>query len=152
MDLKHDARGSTLVEAVVAGTASLILLAHRLGTRAEQSIMATTLATARLQTLRATPWTYDLAGGVPVVPSLAQAPPDALDRNTPGFWQAVDDTGAPLGSTGAEHASFVVRWAPRPLDLGGIDARGLEVCVFAWPASDAAAPLVCVASVRARQP
>jgi hypothetical protein len=161
MDQTHGERGATLIEVVVAasllvtlatGTASLILLGHRLGARAEQAMAATTLAAARLEALRAIPWEYAIGGDGPEVAALAYAPSDALDRNTPGLWQATDEAGRPAGMAGSSGAAFVVRWAVWPLTAGPPDARAIEVCVFAWPGAERTPPLACLASARARQP
>jgi hypothetical protein len=161
MDLTHHERGATLIEAVVAasvlvtvatGTASLILLGHTLGVRADQAMAATTLAAARLHALRAIPWDYAIGGDAPEVAALAFAPADALDRNTPGFWQATDEAGRPVGMPRSGGAAFVVRWAVWPVTAGPPDARATEVCVFEWPGAERTPPLTCLASARARQP
>ena len=107
----RDQHGTTLLEAVVAagllvtvsaGTASLIVLAHRVGAQTEQGMTATTLAAARLQALRAVPWRYEIDGSVPEVSALAYSPPDALDRNTTGYWDVIDESGRPLASSEAK--------------------------------------------------
>ena len=161
MNLTHRERGATLVEAIVAsallvtlvtGTASLILLARRLGERAEQSMAATSLAAARLQALRAIPWDQGLEGTASDPVALALSQPDTLDRNVPGQWQLTDPSGRLIGTNDAGRPAFVVRWAIWPLTTGAPDARAIEVCVFAWHGSDQTPPLTCLASARARQP
>lgn len=161
MNSTHGERGATLVEAIVAGAllvtlvtgaASLILLGHRLGVRAEQSMAATSLAMARLQVLRAIPWDYDVSGAAPEVPALAYAPSDALDRNVPGYWEVTDESGRVVGTPGSAAAAFVIRWALWPVAAGTSDARAIEVCVYPWPDADQALPLACLASARTRQP
>jgi hypothetical protein len=157
----RDQHGTTLLEAVVAasllvtvsaGTASLIVLAHRVGVQTEQGMTATTLAAARLQALRAVPWHYEIDGSLPEVSVLAYSPPDALDRNATGYWDVIDESGGLLGSSEAEGAAFVRRWAVWPVTSGAAQARALEVCVFAWPADGNPVPLACLAGVRTRQP
>jgi hypothetical protein len=154
-------RGTTLLESIVAasllatiavGTASLILLARRLGDRAEQLITATTLAAARLEALRAIPWQYDIDGAVPEVSGLALSPPDALERNSTGFWDAIDESGRPRSSPAEPGAAFVRRWAIVSAVAGPAQARGIEVCVFRLPAERDSVPLACLASARTRQP
>lgn len=161
MDLTHRERGATLVEAIVAsallvtlaiGTASLIVLGRRLSERTEQSMAATSLATARLQALRAIPWDHGLDGAASEAAALAYSPPDALDRNVPGQWQATDPSGRPIGAGGSGGAVFVIRWAIWPVTAGTPDARAIEVCVFPWPGADQTLPLTCLASARTRQP
>jgi hypothetical protein len=160
-DCARQERGTTLLEAVVAvgllvsivaGTASLVLLARRLGAQAETAMAATTIAAARLEALRAVPWEYDLAGGAPEAAALAVAPAEALDRNVPGFWDGLDDAGRLLGVPGSAAAAFVRRWAVWAVPVSRGEVAALHVCVFAWPAREGAPPLVCLASVRARQP
>jgi hypothetical protein len=154
-------RGATLIEAVIAGgllvtlaagTATLITLARRLGVRSEQLMAATSIATARLQSLRAIPWDYDLAGAANEVTPLALAPAGALDRNTPALFENTDDAGQAVTFPGASAPAFTVRWAVWPAPGGSGEARSIEVCVFSWPAAEGAPPLVCLASARARQP
>jgi hypothetical protein len=160
MTSRESERGTTLIEAVVAagllatvaaGTASLIALARRLGHDAEQTAVATALASGRLQALRAVPWRYGMDGSAPEVPALAYSPPDALDRNAPGFWDVLGVDGRMLDEH-APGAAFVRRWAIRPVLAGPAQARALEVCVFKPPAALPSVPLSCVASVRTRQP
>jgi len=154
-------RGTTLLESIVAasllatiavGTASLILLARRLGDRAEQLITATTLAAARLEALRAIPWHYDIAGAVPDIASLSLSPPDALERNSTGFWDAIDEAGRPRSSPAEPLAAYVRRWAIVPALTGAAQARGIEVCVFRLPVEQTPVPLACLVSARTRQP
>jgi hypothetical protein len=152
-------RGTTLLEAIVAasllatiavGTASLILLARRLGERAEQLMTATTLAAARLEALRSIPWVYDIGGAVPEVADLSLSPPDALERNATGFWDATDGSGRPLSSS--TEPAFLRRWAIASAVAGPAQARGIEVCVFTWPVERNPVPLACLAGARTRQP
>jgi type II secretory pathway pseudopilin PulG len=154
-------RGTTLLESIVAasllatiavGTASLILLARRLGDRAEQLITATTLAAARLEALRAIPWQYDITGAVPDLASLSLSPPDALERNSNGFWDAIDEAGRPRSGPAEPLAAFVRRWAIVPAVTGAAQARGIEVCVFRLPVERNPVPLACLVSARTRQP
>lgn len=160
IDIKQE-RGTSLIEAVVAasllvtivaGTASLTVLARRLGAQTELGVAATLAASGRLQALRAVPFGYDLLGGAPDVPALAYTSLDALDQNTPGFWDALDESGQPVVAAAEGAPTFVRRWAIWPVSLGSGEARAVEVCVFAWPAPAGAPPLTCLAAVRTRQP
>lgn len=153
-------RGTTLLEAVfaagllttlVAGTASLILLAHRVGVQTEQSTTATLLAAARLQALRAVPWRYEIDGTTPAVASLADSPPDALEHDVSGYSDVTDDAGRVVDGHESGRA-FVRRWAISPLFSGATQSRTIEVCVFAWPADRHPQPLACLTGVRTRQP
>jgi hypothetical protein len=154
-------RGATLIEAIIAGgllitlatgTATLITLARWLGARSEQLMAATSIATARLQGLRAIPWDYDLAGGANEVVALGFTAGEALDRNTPGWFEITSEAGEAVTAPGAGGAAFSVRWGLWPVIGGGAETRSIEVCVFAWPAAAGTPPLVCLASARARQP
>jgi hypothetical protein len=156
----HDERGTTLLEALfaaallitlVAGTAALIVLAHRVGVQSEQTTTATVLAVARLQALRSVPWRYEIDGTAPEAPALAYSPSGALDQDTDGYWDAVDEAGRPVVAP-QDGAAFVRRWAVSPALSGSLQTRSLEVCVFRWPADRDADPLVCVADARTRQP
>lgn len=153
-------RGTTLLEALfatgllttlVAGTAALILLAHRVGVESEQSTTATLLAVARLQALRAVPWRYEIDGTTPVVAALADSPPGALDHDASGYSDVTDETGR-VQDGDAIGRAFVRRWAVSPVVSGATHTRTIEVCVFRWPADRHPIPLVCLAGVRTRQP
>ena len=153
-------RGATLIEALVAGallltlatgTATLITLARKLSSRAEQLMTGTALAAARLQSLRSVPWTYGIDGSANEVAALATSGVDTLGRNTTGFFELASESGE-AGIVGARAPAFAVRWAIGPTVAAVGETRSLEVCVFTWPAADGSPPLVCVASARARQP
>jgi hypothetical protein len=115
-------------------------------------IAATTLAASRLDALRAIPWEYDIAGAEIRVPALDPSPPDTLGRSVDGFYDRLDAGGIPADEPHAGQPVFVRRWAVVPAPVDPARARGVEVCVFAWPATEGARPLVCAASVRTRQP
>ena len=161
MRITHGERGATLIEAILAagllmtlaaGTATLITLSRRLGMQAEQLMAATTIATARLQTLRALPWDYGLDGSANEVARLAPTPADALERNTMGCFAVLDDSGRAVTEPDAGPVTYTARWKVQPSIAAVSDTRTIEICVFAWPAAAGAPPLVCVASARTRQP
>lgn len=143
---------AALLTTIAGGTATLILTGHQLGVRAEQTLVATSLARSRLARLLAVPWQYQPGGTAPPVPALAIAPDDALDRSVSGFSEVTDHAGRTEGSPEADGSQFVVRWAVWPLTIGPSEGRALEVCVFSWPAGAGAMPLACLASARVRQP
>ena len=154
-------RGITLIETLVAasllftlvgGVAYLFLLSHRFAISAEQSTAAVAAAAGRLEALGAVPWAYDLAGGEPEVAALALSPAGTLDLDTTGFHDRLDSSGAVVEGVDVGQPAFVRRWALLPLNGDATSSRGIEVCVFAWPAAVGAAPLVCLASARTRQP
>ncbi len=153
--------GLTLIEAVVAasilltlagGVAHLFLLAHRFALAAERMTVAVAAASSRLDALSAIPWHYDLMGAAPEVAALALSPADALDRDIADLHDRLDATGRPLPGVDTGQPAFVRRWALLPSSGDPTTGRGIEVCVFAWPAAPGAAPLACLASARTRQP
>lgn len=161
MTYDESQHGLTLIETVVAasilltlagGLAHLFLQSHRFALAAEQMTVAVAAASARLDALSAIPWHYDLAGAAPDVAALAVSPADALDRNIAGLHDRLDATGWPLPASDAGQPAFVRRWALLPSSGDPTTGRGIEVCVFAWPAAPGATPLACVASARTRQP
>jgi hypothetical protein len=161
MGITHCERGATLIEAIVAGgllitlasgTATLITLARRLDVQAEQLMAAASIATARLQALRAIPWEYGLDGSANDAATLSVTPADALERNTTGCFEVVDDGGRAVFESGAGGGRYAVRWNIRPSLAAVADTRSIEVCVFVWPSPGGAPPLACVASARTRQP
>jgi len=151
-------RGLTLVETLLAasllftmaaGIAGVLVLTRQLAIRANQMTVATLAASARLERLRAVPWSYDLDGSTPDVAALDITPPDTLERNVAGYHEWLDAAGR-SAQGGSDEPAMVVRWAIVP----GADreSRGFEVCVFGWPATPGASPLLCLASARGRQP
>lgn len=157
----HDARGVTLLEtllaasllvALVGGVATLLLLAHRFSRRTEQATTAVLAAAAGLERLRAVPWTFDMAGQAPATPALSLSPPGSLERDLDGYYDWLDAGGRPLETPSADTPAFIRRWAVVPAGDGTSDVRGVESCVFAWPAASGSAPLVCLSSMVVRQP
>jgi hypothetical protein len=156
-----DERGTTLVEALVAGSLLVILIAglgtglleaHRLAQRAELTMRATAAVRADLSRLAAEPWVADWGGGIALSPALALTAPDALDRNDAGAHDVLDAAGQPTAIPGAGPPALVRR--RRVADAAGdpARARSIEVCAFAWPADAHASPLVCAGIVRMREP
>lgn len=157
----HDARGATLLEtllaasllvALVGGVATLLLLAHRFSTRSEQATTAALAAAAGLERLRAVPWTFDMAGRALETPVLSLSPPGSLEGDLNGYYDWLDAAGRLIEPPGADTPVFIRRWAVVPAADGASDVRGVEACVFAWPAAPGAPPLVCLSSMVARQP
>jgi type II secretory pathway pseudopilin PulG len=110
-----DERGFSLLEALIATSilavslvslGELFGLAIRSNIAARRTTMATVLARQTLEELRAVPW-----------PELHQSPANALQENTPGFVDHIDQFGAIRGS-GAEPPAdgvYTRRWAIEPL-------------------------------------
>ena len=110
-----DERGFSLLEALIAtgilaaslvSIAALFGLAIRSNLAARNTTVATVLAQQKLEALRAVTWT-----------GLIESPANALDDNTPGFVDHVDQFGEIRGSAAdpAADAIFTRRWAIEPL-------------------------------------
>ena len=83
------------------------------------------------------------------VPALEPSPPDTLSRDVAGYVDRLDLAGAPV--SGEAVPMLIRRWAVRDVPAP-LEARAIEVCVFASPAREGMAPLACVATARVRQP
>ena len=110
-----DERGFSLLEALIATSilavslvslADLFGLAIRSNVAARRTTTATVLAQQKLEELRALAWT-----------ALTQSPANALQENTPGFVDHIDQFGENRGG-GADPPSDAVytrRWSIEPL-------------------------------------
>lgn len=110
-----DERGFSLLEALIAtgilavslvSLADLFGLAIRSNLAARSTTTATVLAQQKLEELRALSWT-----------ALSPSPPSALQDNTPGFVDHVDQFGETRGG-GADRSADAIytrRWAIEPL-------------------------------------
>jgi prepilin-type N-terminal cleavage/methylation domain-containing protein len=151
--------GFTLVEVLVAlllfvaiatGVAQLVAVATRAMRSAREHTMATMLASAKLDQLRALEWTYETgAAGDPVVersdrdtdvsdrvfagggPGLSLSPGDALSVSAARFTDYLDDRGRWVGAGTAvpPGAVFVRRWSVRPLAAAPDRTLVLQVLV-----------------------
>jgi prepilin-type N-terminal cleavage/methylation domain-containing protein len=152
------AHGFTLVECVTAlaiimvlavGGATLVDRAVHAGQQAHVRTVATALAAAKMEELRALTWRFDreVDGGNPRVsdlvsdlthappvaggPGLRASPVDAATRNTPGYVDYVDALGRTVG-TGPrppKEAHYVRRWAVVPLASDPEDGLAFIVVV-----------------------
>ncbi|MPZ18379.1 MAG: prepilin-type N-terminal cleavage/methylation domain-containing protein, partial [Luteitalea sp.] len=150
--------GFTLIECVTAlaiivvlavGGATLVERAVRAGQQAHARTVATALAAAKMEELRALTWRFDhpaagadvrisdfvsdltqtppVAGG----PGLRASPADAATRNTPGYVDYIDALGRSVG-TGTSPpptAHYVRRWAVVPLASDPEDGLAFVVVV-----------------------
>jgi hypothetical protein len=132
-------RGSTLVEALVATlvfTTGLLAMAELVGiamssnVRARRTTLAGILATQKLEELRSLTWEFDLNGASAGDPSL-QSAPWALQRNTPGFVDHVDQRGVVVGRDvePPSGAAYTRRWSSEPLSANPEDALLIQVLV-----------------------
>jgi hypothetical protein len=154
-------RGTTLVEALVAtsllvalvsGVAHLLLSAKQWALHAELVEAATLAAEDRLERLRAVSWSYDLAGRPVGATELEASPSDTLVRSTPLYEDTLARTGEPVSGSPPRDATFVRRWAVAQVAASDPGTRLLEVCVYRSPAPSGAVPIVCLATIRTRQP
>lgn len=128
MRIAADARGFTLLEVLVAtlilvaGLSALLQLfsvATLANVAARESSLATVMASAKLEELRRLPSPY------------AEAPADALERNTSGYCDLLDGAGRHLADCAAltDRAAFVRRWSTRQLAAGSGNTTALSVLV-----------------------
>lgn len=149
-----DARGSTLVEALVATLvlttglltmAELVRVATATNTVARNGTLAGILAVQKIEQLRSLTWGFD-AGGIPVSdvstdttvqpesPSGGtglQSSPGSLRQNTPGFVDHVDGGGRIVGRGTEPPASAVYtrRWSIEPMPTSAGPAVLIQVLV-----------------------
>ena len=132
-------RGSTLVEALVAtlvfttgllAMAELVAIATSSNVRARRSTLAGILAARKLEELRSLTWEFDLNGAPAADPSL-QSSPWALQRNTRGFVDHVDQSGVIVGRDveAPPAAAHTRRWSIEPLPASPEDALLIQVIV-----------------------
>jgi type II secretory pathway pseudopilin PulG len=154
-------RGATLIEVLVAaglmvtlvaGLAHLLIASRESVVLTERSATAVLAAQDRLERLRALTLRWDLSGAPVEDGALAPSPSDALDRDADGYSDVVDARGRPTSDPGAGEGVFTRRWTVAPLGSDEPAALGLEVCVFGRRAPVGAPPVVCLATVRTRQP
>lgn len=152
------AHGFTLVECVTAlaiivvlavGAATLVDRAVHAGHQAHVRTVATALAAAKMEELRALAWRFerrpdgaaarvsdfvsDLTQTPPVAggPGLRASPADAATRNTPGYVDYIDGRGRTVGtgSPPPPAAHYVRRWAVVPLASDPEDGLAFIVVV-----------------------
>ena len=151
-------RGFSVLEALTAATllaGAIVVLLHVVtqsaiqAVRTESAVVATTLAQAKLEELRATPFRFDDAGGRVDDPALAASAADAHLDDSPPHLERLDRFGAP--PTGDAPPDYVRRWSIAAYDANG-DALRLTVCVAAARDRARAPVPTCVWTIRARQP
>jgi type II secretory pathway pseudopilin PulG len=161
MRIRRLERGATLIEVLVAaglmitlvaGLAHLLIASRESVVLTERSATAVLAAQDRLERLRALAWSWDLSGAPVEDEALAPSPPDALARDATGYADVVDARGRPTSEPEAGEGVFTRRWAVVPLGSDEPAALALEVCVFERRAPAGAPPLVCLVTVRTRQP
>ena len=148
------ARGFSLIEVVVSllllmtvvtGMVPMMTMSVRAVRDARNQSMAATLASQKIEQLRALCWAFDDfgvrisdvmtrlsrdpfgSGG----PGLGTSPADALVRPSPGFFDYLDRWGRWVGETDAipAAAAFRRRWSVRPTVGAGPDSLVLQVVV-----------------------
>jgi prepilin-type N-terminal cleavage/methylation domain-containing protein len=132
-EIMFSQRGFSLLEVLVATTVVTVGLAalaqlFAISTNANKQARATTrtsvLAIEKMEQLRGLMWGFD-ASGLPLAdPRLAVSPSDALDRNTEGFCDFLNETGHSLGegTVPPVSAAYVRRWSIEalPADPGNV--------------------------------
>lgn len=166
-------RGFSLVEVVVSlglltvvslSVAQLFAVSTRANFVAKGRTSATALAEQKMEQIRSLTWGFDPDGlGLPVsdtttnlaVFPLAQngtglnpSPSNALEVNTPGFFEYLDENGTWVAAAG--DAAYVRRWAIRPLPTNPNNTLIIQVLVS--PQSDELARQANTTGARRRQP
>ena len=154
------ATGFTLVETLIAaamlvtafaGLAQLFALSVRFTRDSGQYGAALVAAQSKLETLRASRYSYDENGGLSTDAGLHPSPATSLLENAGRYFEWLHDDGA-VGDQ--EGATYVRRWRITEIFADDPAAITIEVCVFEPAASHATAAQAhaCLSSVRVRQP
>jgi len=154
--------GFTLIETVVAtgilvtalaGIAHLLALSVQTTRDAGSHAAALAAAADKIEVFRSLPFGFDPVAAPITDPALAVAG-GGLDRDTDGFTDHVNASGAVVPPEGGAGPVFTRRWRVTPLDHFVPEALVIEVCVFRWPAGGLPlrAAVACLATVRVRQP
>lgn len=175
----RQAGGFSLIEVLVAlgllmgailGLVQLFAYTARATAQGRRLTTGTVLAAQKLDQLRTLAWTYDGSGAplsdvqsdtaaTPEHPSggtgLAASPSNALDVNTSGYCDFLDEHGRSLGGGTAAPAGtmFVRRWAIRPLTNDPADTVVIQVRLLSRDAATRRVPDpagVVVTTVRTR--
>ena len=154
----RSSQGFSILEALIAATlvagtvVTMVHLVYRAGeqaVRTELAAIASTLAQAKLERLRAARFAFDPAG-IPVDdPELALSPDNTHLADAPGYVEAAGRFGEPVDS--AEFTRYLRRWSVATIG-GNADTRLLTVCVTPLGTRASAVQPSCVWSIRTRQP
>jgi prepilin-type N-terminal cleavage/methylation domain-containing protein len=157
----RNSRGFSLIEVIVAmgiltavslGIAQLFAATSRTNLMARGQTSATALAEQKMEQLRSLTWGFDAEGlGLPLTDTttnvavypptptgtgLNPSPVDALERNTPGFVDFVDENGGWVGTGNLPPgtARYIRRWSIEPLPTNPNNTIVIQVLVS--PVSD----------------
>lgn len=157
--------GFSLIETVIAasilvtalaGTAQLLVYSLRFTRESGRREVAAVAAQSGVEWLRARAFAYGPEGDTVTDAALEPSPPNALDENVSGYFDALDAGGEviDLDEAAGGGPAYVRRWAVTPLDSGAPDALAIEVCVFRGSATavPVASAEACLATIRTRQP
>jgi len=136
-----------LLAAVSLGIAQLFAASTRANLAARTRTSTTTMAEQKIEQIRSLTWGFDTAGqGLPVSDTttnltvypltaggsgLNPSPTDALEQNTPGFFDFVDAAGTWVGTGGniPGNAAYVRRWSITPLPTNPNNTLVIQVLV-----------------------
>ena len=138
---------SALLAGAIATLAQLVMRSAAQTARAEHATVASVLAQAKLEELRALPFRFD-ANGVRIEDAaLAPSAADSLAADSPPHVDALDRFGQPVAP--GDPPAYVRRWsiAAAPLDP---DTLVLAACVL--PAGIPRLTDTCVWGIRVRRP
>jgi type II secretory pathway pseudopilin PulG len=138
---------TALLAGAIAALAQLVMRSAEQTTRAEHATIASVLAQAKLEELRALPFRFDANGVLIEDPALAPSAADSLDADSPPHVEALDRFGQPVAA--GEIPVYIRRWsiAVAPLDP---DTIVLAACVL--PAGIPRLTDTCVWGIRVRRP
>lgn len=152
----HNSRGFSLVEVMIAmgiltavslGVAQLFAATGRANLVARGQTSTTAMAEQKMEELRSLTWGFDTAGqGLPVTDTttnsavsppaqngtgLNPSPVNALEENTAGFVDYLDDSGAwaGTGQTPPATARYIRRWSIEPLPTNPNNTIVIQVLV-----------------------
>ena len=136
-----------LLAAVSLGIAQLFAASTRANLAARTRTSTTAMAEQKIEQIRSLTWGFDTAGqGLPVSDTttnltvypltaggsgLNPSPSDALEQNTPGFFDFVDGGGTWVGTgpTIPGNAAYVRRWSITPLPTNPNNTLIIQVLV-----------------------
>jgi type II secretory pathway pseudopilin PulG len=134
---------SMLIVGVLALT-ELSTLAIRAADRSRTTSAASIAADQKLEQLRALPFGFDESGAAVQDAELAPSPPDALSRNTGGYFEYLDAAGRVLDAGADTAAAFIRRWSIAPLAVHPTTTLAIEVLVLPRAAGANADPAAIV--------
>lgn len=137
----------TLLTIAVGGLAHLATVATSSNQRARSVMLATLLASSKVEELLAVPWNEQV--------TLASSADVSLERNVAGFYDLLDASGRPTGTDAGRDTPFGVayvrRWSVRTFAENPGNALVLHVVVAGSASAGGPRTMARTLSVRARR-